>query len=58
MCKHFVHEPLIRYARVLETERHYLIAEEALAGDEQSFLLVSFIQFDLVVTRKYVHKAQ
>ena len=58
MCKHFVHEPLIRCSRVLETERHHLIAGEALTGDEQSFLLISFIQFDPVVTKKCIHEAQ
>ena len=56
--KHFVHEPLIRYARVLETEQHHLIVEEALTSDEQSFLLISFVQFDLVITRKCVHETQ
>ena len=56
--KHFVHELLIRYARVLETEQHHLIVEEALTSDEQSFLLISFVQFDLVITRKCVHETQ
>ena len=58
MCKHFTYEPSICCAHVLETECHHFIAEEALAGDERSFLLVNFVQFDLVVTRKCVHEAQ
>ena len=58
MRKHFFHEPLICRARVLETERYHLIAKEALTGDERSFLLISFVQFDLIVIEKCVHEAQ
>ena len=58
MRKYFVHEPLIRYTRVLETEWHHLIVEEALTSDERSFLLTSFAQFHLIVTEKCVHEAQ
>ena len=58
MHKHFIHEPLIRCACILKTERHHLIVEEALTGDERSFLLINFVQFDLIVTRKCVHEAQ
>ena len=58
MHKHFIHETLIRCACILKTERHHLIVEEALTGNERSFLLISFVQFDLIVTRKCVHKAQ
>ena len=43
MCKHLVHEPLICCACVLEAERHYFVAEEALAGDECNLLLISFV---------------
>ena len=34
MCKHLVHQPLIYGADVLESEWHYFVAEEPLAGDE------------------------
>ena len=43
MCKHLIHEPLIRCACVLEAKQHYFVIEEALAGDEQSLLLISFV---------------
>ena len=56
--KHFVHELLIRYARVLETEQHHLIVEEALTSDEQSFLLISLVKLDLVVTRTSIHRSE
>ena len=49
---------MICYTRILEAEWHYFVAEEALAGDEQSLLLISFIEFDLVVARKSIYKAQ
>ena len=58
MCKHFIHKPLIHYAYVLKTEQHHLITEEALNSDKQSFLLISFVQFDLIVTEKCIHEAQ
>ena len=58
MCKHFVHELLIHCTRVLKTERHYFVTEEALAGDEQSLLLINLVQLDLIVTKKRIHKAQ
>ena len=58
MCKHFVHEPLIRGFRILKTERHHFVTEKALASDEWSFLLISLIHLDLVVTRKSIHEAQ
>ena len=32
--KHFVHEPLIRRACVLEAEQHHFVTEKALAGNE------------------------
>ena len=34
MCEHLVHHPLIRGSCVLESERHYFVAKETLAGDE------------------------
>ena len=34
VCKHFVHEPLIRRAYVLEAERHHFVTEDALVGNE------------------------
>ena len=55
--KHFVHEPLICRTCVLEVERHYFVAEEALAGNKRSLLLVCFIHPDLIITRKCIHEA-
>ena len=57
MCEHLVHQPLIRGAWVLEFEWHYFVAEETLADDEWSLLLISLVQLDLVVTRKRVDEA-
>ena len=34
MCEHLVHHPLIRGSCVLESERHYVVVKETLAGDE------------------------
>ena len=34
MCKHLVHQPLIRGACVLKSEQHYFVAEKTQAGDE------------------------
>ena len=34
MCKHLVHQPLIRGAHVLESEWHYFVADKTLASDE------------------------
>ena len=39
MCKHFVHEPLICHARILEAEQHHFVAKKALANNEQSLSL-------------------
>ena len=41
---------LICCAHILETKQHHLIAKEALTSDKRSFLLISFVQFDLIVT--------
>ena len=49
---------LIRYAHIFKAKWHYFIAEEALASDERSFLLICFIHSDLVVTQKSIHEAQ
>ena len=57
MCKHLVHEPLICRARVFKAKRHYFVIEEALASDERSLLLIRFVHFDLVVTRKGIHES-
>ena len=56
--KHFVHKPLVCRARIFQAEWYYFITEKALAGYERSFLLVSFVHSDLVVTRESIHKAQ
>ena len=48
--EHLVHEPLICRARIFEAKWHYFIAEEALASNERSFLLIHFVHSDLVVT--------
>ena len=32
--EHFVHEPLICHACILEAKRHHFVTEEALAGNE------------------------
>ena len=58
VCEHLVHEPLIRRACVLKAEWHHFVAEEALASNEQSLLLVRFVHLDLIITRKGVHEAQ
>ena len=34
ICEHLIHQPLICGSRILESERHYFVAEETLAGDE------------------------
>ena len=34
ICEHFVHQLLIRGSRVLESERHYFVTKETLAGDK------------------------
>ena len=34
MCKHLIHQPLICGPRILESKRHYFVAEKTLAGDE------------------------
>ena len=34
VCRHSVHQPLVRGFCVLESERHHFIAEESLAGDK------------------------
>ena len=58
MCKHLVHEPLIRCACIFEAEQHHFIAEDTLVGDERSLFLIRFVHFDLVVTKKGIHEAQ
>ena len=58
MCKHLVHKPLIRCTRVFKVEWHHFVAEEALAGDECSVLLIYFIQLDLVVAKEGIHETQ
>ena len=58
MCKHLVHKPLICCARVLEAKQHHFVAEEALASDKRSLLLIHLVHFDLVITIKSIHKAQ
>ena len=50
LCEHLVHEPLICRACIFEAKWHYFIAEEALASNERSFLLIHFVHSDLVVT--------
>ena len=46
--EHFVHKPLICYPRILQTERHDLVAKKLLASDEQYLFLVQLFQLDLV----------
>ena len=58
MCKHLVHKPLVCCTCILEVNWHYFVAEEALAGDECSVLLIYFIQLDLVVAKEGIHETQ
>ena len=48
--KHMIYQPLISCPCVLQTEGHHFVAKQALAGDEGSLLLISFIHLDLVVS--------
>ena len=50
MLEHLVHEPLICCTCVLKAKRHHFVAKEALAGNEQSFILICFVHFDLVIS--------
>ena len=58
VCKHLVHQSLVRRPSVFEFEWHYLVVEESLACNKGSFFLISFLLSDLVVTRKIIHEAQ
>ena len=58
MCENFVHEPLICCTYIFKAEWHHFVVEEALAGDEQSLLLIHFVHFDLVVPKKSIHETQ
>ena len=50
MCEHLIHEPLICHAYVLEAKRHHFVVEEALVGNERSFLLICFVHSNLVIS--------
>ena len=39
-------------------EWHYFVADEALAGNKRSLLLVYYVHPDLIITRKGIHEAQ
>ena len=56
VCEHSVHQPLVRGSCVLKSEWHYFVAEKSLASNKRSLLLISLIQFGLVVTRECVHE--
>ena len=58
MCEYLVHEPLVCCTHIIKAERHHFIAKDALAGDKRSLLLICFIHFDIVVTKKSIHEAQ
>ena len=50
VCKHLVHEPLIRHACILEAKRHHFITKKALACNKRSHLLVCLVYSDLIIT--------
>ena len=50
VCKHLVYQSLVRCPCVLESEWHHFVAEESLAGNKRSLLLISLLHSDLVVT--------
>jgi len=52
-----VHKSLISGPRVLEPERHHLIAVQASIDDESSLLLILRTQGNLMISRESVHEA-
>ena len=56
--EHFVHQSLVRCPRVLESERHHLVAKKSLTSDKGYSLLILFVHFDLIITWKGIHEAQ
>ena len=57
LCKHFVHKPFGTSCLHSSGRMDHFITEEALAGYERSFLLISFMHSDLDVTQENVYKA-
>ena len=56
--KHVVNQPLICCPRVLQTDKHHLITEQALTSDKGCFLLVCLVHPYQIVSRESVHKAK
>ena len=52
-----VHHTLVCGTYIFESERHYLIAVEALTGDEASLVLIRRMHHDLIVPRERIHEA-
>ena len=54
--KHMVNQPLISWPRVFQTEGHYLVAKQTLAGNEGCLLLIHFVHPYLIIAKKGVHE--
>ena len=50
VCEHLVHEPLICRTCILKAEWHHFVAEEALASNKRSLLLVHLVHLNLIIT--------
>ena len=52
-----VHHMLVCGTCIFESEWHYLIAIEALSGDEASLVLIRRVHRDLIIPRESIHEA-
>ena len=48
-AEHVIYHPLISCPYVIQTEGHYIIAKQTLAGNEGGFFLVNFVHLYLII---------
>ena len=53
-----VDHSLESYSRILQSERHHLVALDSSVGDECRLVLIWWIHFDLIVLGVGVHKGE
>ena len=53
----FVHHALVCGTCIFKSERHYLVAVEALASDKAGFVLIRGVHHNLIVPRESIHEA-
>ena len=54
--EHSIDKSLVSSTRILETERHYLVAIRSTVGDECGLLAIVGIHHDLIVPGEGVHE--